>query len=318
MSDITNKPKADTFPPADHVFMDPEALLKLLAERHWIEREDAERLLLEFEEQQEDLFVFLEASGVGSKLEILGTVAEALGSEFIDLRKAEFPPKLFDCIPPDLVRIYRCVPVHDSEEVLKLCLSDPLDDAAVWELATLLSRRISVLVADPSAVDELVERKLGGTLNSSPLVEAVKTAPVAASLGTSELPGQVDQTIQPATYSWLYAWGLLAFTAAATSAVYLHQRGTLKAASELIGEFDAVQEQRHVENLALDRRAYELEQQLERFDGELDRASADAVRLAQLEAELRRLEGRFQTLLEILPEAAKSQESDEPSQTPEN
>lgn len=313
-----NPPNRDFVPLAGDALMDPEALLRLLAEQNWIEDEDAERLLLEFDEQKDDLFVFLEASGVGSRNEILQAVADARGTEFVDLGKAEFPPKLFASVPSDLVRIYRCVPVHDSEEVLKVCLADPLDDAAAQELEALLGRQIKVLVADPSAVEELVERKIGGTLSSSPLVEAVKTAPVAASLGTSEPLGQVDQPLRTPTYGWFYALALLAFAAAGTSAVYLHQRGTLKAANELIGEFDAVQEQRDLENLALNRRAHELEKQLNRFDVELDRASADAVRIAQLEAELRRLEGRFQALLEILPEEAKSQASANPSPTPEN
>lgn len=295
--------------------MDPKALLRLLAERNWIEGDDAERLLSEFEEQKYDLFVFLEASGVGSRMEILEAIAEARGTEFVDLGNVEFPPELFDSIPEDLVRIYRCVPVYDSEEVLKICLTDPLDDIAARELASFLGRRIKFLIADPSAVEELVERKVGGTLNSSPLVEVVKTAPVAASLGTSE---QTEQSVQTKNNGWLYALAVLAFAAAGTSAVYLHQRGTLKAANELIGDFDTVQEERELEILALDQRAHELEKLLRRFDAELDRASADTVRIAQLEAELRRLEGRFLAMLEILPEDVKSKVSENPSAPPEN
>ena len=286
--------------------MDPEALLHLLAERDWLDREDAERLLCEYEEQNDDLFDFLEASGVGTKIDVLQAVAEARGTEFVDLGASGFPPQLFDSMPVDLVRIYRCVPVHDSKELLKVCLADPLDDVAAEELAAILERPMRVLIADPAVVEELVDRKLTGTLSSAAPVESVKTAPVSASLGTTETAGEEGVYPRPSGSGWLYALVLCAFAAAGTSAVYLHQRGTLKAANELVAEFDALQEQEDLENLALDRRAYELEQKLDKFDKELDRASADAVRIAQLEAELRRLEGRIQALLEILPDEAKS------------
>lgn len=296
--------------------MDPEALLQLLAERQWIDHEDAERLLHEYEEQPDDLFDFLEASGVGAKPDLLQAVAEARETEFIDLGKVQFPPQLFDAVPADLVRIYRCVPVHNSKDILKVCLADPLDDVATGELAAILGRPIRVLVADPDLVDELVEKRLRGTLASASAVESVPTAMVAASLGA---PGESPEEPEPvgrSGHSWLYALALLAFAAAATSAVYLHQRGTLKAANELISEFDTLQEQRDLENLSLDRRAFGLEQKLEKFNKELDRASADAVRIAQLEAELRRLEGRFHTLLEIVPEDARPQAADEATKSP--
>jgi hypothetical protein len=296
--------------------MDPESLLNLLAEQHWIEVEDAERLLHEYEEQSAELFDFLEASGVGAKVDILQVTAEARGTEFVDLDKVEFPPKLFDSVPVDVVRIYRCVPIHDSKEFLKVCLADPLDDAAAEELAAVLGRPIKVVVADPLLVEELVERKIRGTLSSAPSVEAIKTAPVAASMGTAELLQEDTGPAGAPSYVWLYVWALLAFAAAGTSAVYLHQRGTLAAANELIAEFDTLQEQRDLENLALDRRAYELEQKLEKFDTELDRSSADAVRIVQLETELRRLEGRLQGLLEILPEDANSRAPASDTQPP--
>jgi hypothetical protein len=296
--------------------MDPEALLNLLAEQRWIEVEDAERLLHEYEEQSADLFDFLEASGVGAKVDILGVAAEARGTEFVDLDKVEFPPKLFDSVPVDVVRIYRCVPIHDSKELLKVCLADPLDDAAAEELAAVLGRSIKVVVADPLLVEELVESKIRGTLSSAPSVGAIKTAPVAASMGTAEVLQEDTGPTGAPSYAWLYVWALLAFAAAGTSAVYLHQRGTLAAANELIAEFDTLQEQRDLENLALERRAYELEQKLEKFDTELDRSSADAIRIAQLETELRRLEGRLQTLLEILPEDANLRAPASDTQTP--
>jgi len=283
--------------------MDPEALLKLLADSHWIEKDDAARLLSDYEAGSQDLFDLLEASGVGSKKDVLRVVADALNTELVDLESSEFPPGLFNALPAEIARIYRCVPIHDSNDMLKVCLVDPLDSAAVAELANLLKRKVRVVVADPDSVEKLVDAQVSGSLAESPQVRALKTAPVVASMGSdSSGQGQNDVTAAEPRMGWLYAFAALAVAATATSAVYLQQRGTMKAAEALVTEFDSQQEQNDLEHLATERSLADMQSRLNKVAKDLDRASADAIRISQLEAELRRLEGRLHTLAGLLPE----------------
>jgi hypothetical protein len=291
--------------------MDPEALLKLLADSHWIEKDDAARLLSEYEASSQGLFDLLEASGVGSKKDILRVVADALNTELVDLESSEFPPGLFNALPAEIARIYRCVPIHDSNDMLKVCLVDPLDSAAVAELANLLKRKVRVVVADPDSVEKLVDAQVSGSLAESPQVRALKTAPVAASMGSdSSGQGQNNVTAAEPRMGWLYAFAALAVAATATSAVYLQQRGTMKAAEALVTEFDSQQEQNDLEHLATERSLVDMQSRLNKVAKDLDRASADAIRISQLEAELRRLEGRLHTLAGILPEQEKPSPED--------
>lgn len=283
--------------------MDPEALIRLLAQSGWVEPEDSDRLLEDYESGavREGLFDFLEASGVGSKQEVLRVVAEARGVEFVDLNDVEFPSRLLDSVPQDLRRIYRCIPIYDSTDSLKICLSDPLDDVAVDELRNLLGRRVDIAIADPDLVDALLERSLSGPMEQTSTITAPSTDLLTASTGTGEPAREPSPAPRSSSGEWLYASALLALAAAVTSATYLKQRDTLKTASALVGEFESLQEQTDLEQLATERITIELGQRLEEIERGLDRVLADAIRIAQVETELRRLEGRLQTFEEIVP-----------------
>ncbi len=283
--------------------MDPEALIRLLAQSGWVEPEDSDRLLEDYESGavREGLFDFLEASGVGSKQEVLRVVAEARGVEFVDLNDVEFPSRLLDSVPQDLRRIYRCIPIYDSTDSLKICLSDPLDDVAVDELRNLLGRRVDIAIADPDLVDALLERSSSGPMEQTSTITAPSTDLLTASTGTGEPAREPSPAPRSSSGGWLYASALLALAAAVTSATYLKQRDTLKTASALVGEFESLQEQTDLEQLATERITIELGQRLEEIERGLDRVSADAIRIAQVATELRRLEGRLQTFEEIVP-----------------
>jgi hypothetical protein len=124
---------------------------------------------------------------------------------------------------------------------------------------------------------------------------------LTASTGTGEPAREPSPAPRSSSGGWLYASALLALAAAVTSATYLKQRDTLKTASALVGEFESLQEQTDLEQLATERITIELGQRLEEIERGLDRVSADAIRIAQVETELRRLEGRLQTFEEIVP-----------------
>lgn len=282
--------------------MDPEALLRLLVGQGWVDPADFQRLLEDYETANQELFDFLEASGVGSKDDVLKAVAESLGLETVDLKSVEFPRGLLECVPEDLSRIYRCVPIEDSADCLKLCLSDPLDDTAVSELRNHLARPIEVVIADPDVVEELVVKRLSGRFDTRSAFIGADNGTASGSVGSQELIHESPPQPVGASAGWFYAGALLALAAAATSAIYLQQRGTVKTTNFLVEKFGSLQEQADLEQLATERLTDELGGRLAEIERDLDGVSADAIRIAQLEAELRRLEGRLQALWQIIPD----------------
>jgi hypothetical protein len=282
--------------------MDPEALLRLLIEQECIEPKDFDRLLEDYESGDRELFDFLEASGVGSKEEVLKIIAEAHGAEMVDLKTVEFPPRLFDTIPGDLLRIYRCIPIYDSIDLLKICLVDPLDTVAVGELRTLLGRPIEVVIADPDVVDALLqERLLKGSSFSS---VSNKTAPVAASLGAKPdtQPNTLEQGRGGGTR--MVGLALLAASASAAAALYLGQQYSAQAAKTLLEEFETFRETHRLSRLAWAQDVRDLEREIEQLATLLTRSEVDAIKLGQLEVGMQRLEGKLESLNEIKPSRA--------------
>ena len=275
--------------------MDPETLLKILADLGWIGPDDLDRLLEDYESGSIGLFDFLEGSGLGSKRDVLDAIAEARGLEMVDLALVEFPPRLFDSVPDDIIRIYRCVPIHDSSDVLKICLKDALDDVAVVELENLLKRRIQVVLADPDAVEEVVQKRLEGSLNVSP---SFKTAPVTASLGmdpaTAALPNQ-----RRTSGLRMVALAILAASATGTAALYLGQQDSAHASGARFEQFDALLETHRLSRLAVAQEIRDLEQELEKLAALLARNEVGTIKLEQLEEGIHRLEGKVESLNEI-------------------
>jgi hypothetical protein len=276
--------------------MDPEALFRLLLDEGWVEAADLERLLEDFEAGSLDLFDFLEASGVGAKQDILRMIATAHGWESVDFGNFQFSHDLNKSISEDLMRIYRCVPIHDSPDVLKVCFVDPLDDVAIDELRKLLGRRIEVVIADPHDIEERVRAIVDdASFDFSPAGTALE--------GASE---GGDQTAQVDDSRRSYGRGIrmatlamLAASAAAVTFMHMRQRHSSQAVKVVLEEFEAYKEDHRSSQLTWERQARDLKLELDRLGNLLKRGEAEATKFAQLEAGIQRLEGKLESLTEI-------------------
>ena len=156
--------------------MDPEALFIFLEQQQLIPEGTSQEFLAKYESGEGDLFEFIEASGLGSKSEILDLLADHFETSVIDLHSTTIKPALITALGPDIAKIYRCIPTQISEEEIKLCIVDPLDELALAELSRLLGKKVKLVIADPSQIEE----KLTELLRPLPDV-APETASVPSS-----------------------------------------------------------------------------------------------------------------------------------------
>jgi type IV pilus assembly protein PilB len=84
--------------------------------------------------------------------------AAEFGAEFVDLATVQFTPSLLRCIPAELARRYRVLPVAESGSCLAIVTADPADLPAVDGLRSSLGREIELRVADESQIDSFIER----------------------------------------------------------------------------------------------------------------------------------------------------------------
>jgi type IV pilus assembly protein PilB len=87
--------------------------------------------------------------------------AEHFGADEIDLRNVRFTPELLACVPAEIARKYRVLPVSDSSQHLRIAVADPSDIDAIDSLNHALKRDLEMCVAEAGQLDEFIERLYG-------------------------------------------------------------------------------------------------------------------------------------------------------------
>lgn len=93
-------------------------------------------------------------------------VADALGTEFVDLAVGEIPPDVLRLIPGGLARLHRALPVGANDSGIAVALVDPLDHRAAEDLRFALGKDVHVVVAPTEQIEERIKRYYGSDTSS--------------------------------------------------------------------------------------------------------------------------------------------------------
>src|SRR5437879_4351868 len=94
------------------------------------------------------------------------TIADALGTEYINLSQKEISPAILRLIPSGLARLHRALPVGMSGNILRVALADPLDPRAAEDLRFALGKDIDVVVAPTEQIDNRIKEYYGADTTS--------------------------------------------------------------------------------------------------------------------------------------------------------
>jgi type IV pilus assembly protein PilB len=94
------------------------------------------------------------------------TIAEALGTEYVDLNAREIPPAVLKLIPSGLARLHRALPIEMSGNTLRVALADPLDPHAAEDLRFALGKNIDVVVATTDQIENRIKEYYGADTSS--------------------------------------------------------------------------------------------------------------------------------------------------------
>src|ERR1700736_787288 len=89
------------------------------------------------------------------------TIADALGTEYVDLNDQEIPPAVLKLIPSGLARLHRALPIGLSGKTLRVALVDPLDPRAAEDLRFALGKDVDVVVAPTERIEERIKEHYG-------------------------------------------------------------------------------------------------------------------------------------------------------------
>jgi len=274
--------------------MDPELLISLLQTGGWIEKGSGDQMLSEYEQSDDELFEFLESSGVGTKTEILAFVAESLGTEYVDLKSSFVPGDLFKAIDPEIARIYQCLPIHVADDLVKVCLVDPLDDAVVDELSRMFKRPTVRVVADPEEVIRILAAppSPGGTLPRDGAVQPLLAD--AERISSGGVGGPRWESF------WLLAIVVVSLAAVAMALLYVKQGKSLARAEELLERSKSLSDESFAYRLKSMSAADELKTDIARLESILTLREADAIKIEDLEGKLLEVMSKLEALDGIL------------------
>jgi type IV pilus assembly protein PilB len=132
-------------------------LLSLVREQGLIDDLQYEEVVAELKRSGASVIQLLQDFGIMKLDDILHVMATYLGTKVVSLRDHEIPPDLLKIIPPNVVRMYHCVPVAESNGMVQVALIDPLDPARADEIHFAIKREVQVVVADPVEIEKAIE-----------------------------------------------------------------------------------------------------------------------------------------------------------------
>lgn len=94
------------------------------------------------------------------------TIADALGTEYVDLADKEISPAVLKLIPSGLARLHRALPIGLTGKTLRVALVDPLDPRAAEDLRFALGKDVDVVVAPTEQIEDRIKQHYGTDTSS--------------------------------------------------------------------------------------------------------------------------------------------------------
>ena len=133
----------------------------LFVEQGLLDRSQVEDVLLEATENGKPIAEAIVNQGIVDEHGFYQTIADALGTELIDVASLEIPPEILRLIPTGLARLHGALPVGLADNAVKVALADPLDAQAVEDLRFALGRDIHIVIAPTAQIEERLRRHYG-------------------------------------------------------------------------------------------------------------------------------------------------------------
>ena len=145
--------------------MNPEMLLAFLLENGVIDSVQSEDLRDEQSRTGKPIEEVVANSGVIRLTDLYQMVAQALGTEVVDVTTMEFPAELLSLVPPQTARLQGVLPLDFDGSILRVAVSNPLDPNVIDNLRFATQKDISIYVAPAAQIQTTIERYYGSEVS---------------------------------------------------------------------------------------------------------------------------------------------------------
>ncbi|HSI86926.1 MAG: GspE/PulE family protein [Candidatus Methylacidiphilales bacterium] len=141
--------------------MNPNLVLSLLQDSQYIDDNQFADLLEESTRSGKTIAQLTSDYGIIDTPKLYEIIAQHLGTYVIDLQQIHFSPQVLTLMPAAAARSKQSIPIAWEDNVLHVAVSDPLDPQVIDALQFASQKEVQVVVADPSVIQDFVERFYG-------------------------------------------------------------------------------------------------------------------------------------------------------------
>ncbi len=140
--------------------------LDALIECDVVTREQADDIIQEMTQSGKSLLQTLTDSGYTTEDHYYQTLANYLGTDYVDLKGFDVPPEILRLIPAGMAKLHGALPVGRNGPSIVVALTDPLNMKAPEELRFALERDIQTVVASATQIEELIQKYYGADISN--------------------------------------------------------------------------------------------------------------------------------------------------------
>ena len=146
--------------------MNNKQIAEFFVEQHVLQPSQAEDVLNEADLNGKTIAQAMVDSGFVDEDGFHQTMADALGTDYVDLAGREIAPEILRFIPSGLARLHGALPIEMSGSLLRVALVDPLDLRAAEDLRFALGKDIQVVVSRTDQIEERIKQYYGTDTSS--------------------------------------------------------------------------------------------------------------------------------------------------------
>ena len=145
--------------------MNPEMLLAFLRDNGVIDDDQMSELRDEQSRGGKPIEEVVANSAIMRLTDLYLMIAQALGTEVVDLGPMEFPPDLLSLVPPQTARLQGVLPLDWDGHLLRVAVVNPLDPNVVDNLRFATQKDIVIYVAPTAQIFTMIERFYGSEIS---------------------------------------------------------------------------------------------------------------------------------------------------------
>src|SRR5881398_3085535 len=141
--------------------MKDKQLAEFFVEQRVLQPSQAEDVVSEVELNGKTVAQAMIDGGFIDEPDFYQTIANGLGTDFVELSEREIEPEILRLVPSGLARLHGALPIEMSGTTLRVALADPFDLHTAEDLRFALGKDIQVVVSPPEQIEELIKQYYG-------------------------------------------------------------------------------------------------------------------------------------------------------------